>query len=104
MSRARRGGSGARGGRGPAGTHRIAGVDIPVDSELQVNDRPQPTELFPVSPHSQILASQHVSDQWPERLANRSHGDWSNGFLGLASRTEPLSGSPNHKTETTKQR
>ncbi|MCJ1485157.1 hypothetical protein MMC06_005330 [Schaereria dolodes] len=59
MSRARRGGSGARGGRGPAGTHRIAGVDIPVDSELQVNDRPQPTELFPVSPHSQILASQH---------------------------------------------
>ena len=54
MSRGRgRGGGGSGGGggrgRGPAGTQRIAGVDIRVDSELTFGERPQPTPLFPVS-------------------------------------------------------
>ncbi|MCJ1437007.1 hypothetical protein MMC27_006390 [Xylographa pallens] len=48
MSRGRGGGGGAGGrGRGPPGTARIAGVDIPIDQDLQLNDRPQPTALFP---------------------------------------------------------
>ncbi|MCJ1409885.1 hypothetical protein MMC19_003969 [Ptychographa xylographoides] len=47
MSRGRgRGGGGGR-GRGPVGTARIAGVDIPYDQELDLNGRPQPTELYP---------------------------------------------------------
>ena len=48
--RGRGGGPGGR-GRGPAGTQRIAGVDVTADAELLlgIGDRPQPTPLFPVS-------------------------------------------------------
>ena len=51
MSRGRGRGGGAGRGRAPPGTARIAGVDIPIDQDLQLNDRPQPTPLFPVSAH-----------------------------------------------------
>ena len=42
-----RGGSRGGRGRGPSGTHRIAGFDLVGDAEIQLNDRPQPTPLFP---------------------------------------------------------
>ena len=78
MSRGRgRGGGGPGGGRGrgPAGTQRIAGVDITADAELllAINDRPQPTPLYPVSLITIIRPTQRHSD-----------GVMKHGLLGLA--------------------
>jgi hypothetical protein len=47
-----RGGAGGGRGRGPPGTARIAGVDIPYDQDLVIDERPQPTAKFPVNFHS----------------------------------------------------
>ena len=81
-----------RGGfRGPAGTHRIAGVDIPADADIQLDQKPPPTPDYPVS----SLLKNHTLSPTPICLANR--------WLDVTSSAEIFSGTRCRSYQTSRQ-
>ncbi|MCJ1242782.1 hypothetical protein MMC14_010791 [Varicellaria rhodocarpa] len=75
-----------RGGfRGPAGTHRIAGVDIPADADIQLDQKPPPTPDYPgrdVGPTKRADRNEKLQSAKYRHIKHRIQGGPMHSILG----------------------